>query len=323
MRDSWLGVRQTMRLLRSEPRLWVPFLVAAFGETILVGLIWLAPQDPFSSVLAPPVRYVFGERVLHYPWHLWFLYHGMKYTHLLTSLVIGFYTSGVACEMVRQAHAGAPCSVRAALISGRVAYGPLFLLGLLSCGLAWGATGLISRLMPVGAAGNWAGVALTVMLQALIVYAIPAAVFDKVGAWAALIRGVREVARHPLSTLVVVAIASGVVLSLTLSVTPGRLARWMVRTTPEIAVAFSAARLVLWTAVDAFLTVAAAQLWWIHRPLHGHADQRHGTLAQRFSWLVSRGHASAQRAQPTSSEWRQTQPPQSQDRDRLKRPALA
>jgi hypothetical protein len=39
----------------------------------------------------------------------------------------------------------------------------------------------------------------------------------------------------------------------------------MWRTTPELVFLFIAARLVLWTIADAFLTLAVAHLWWARR----------------------------------------------------------
>ncbi|MDP3703053.1 MAG: hypothetical protein Q8R78_01505, partial [Candidatus Omnitrophota bacterium] len=116
-------VRQTLQLFGSQRKLWVPFLVVACVEVLFLGLIWLAPHPPFSKLLAPPIRYFFGDRVLHYPAHLWFLYHAMKHTHLVASTLVGAFMTGVACAMVRQAHEGTPLSLRNALVGGQARYG--------------------------------------------------------------------------------------------------------------------------------------------------------------------------------------------------------
>ena len=77
------------KLLGPDRALWRPFLATLLVEFLLLLLFWLAPHPPFSTLLAPPIRYVFGDRVLHYPRHLWFLYEAMKHTHLAASVLVG------------------------------------------------------------------------------------------------------------------------------------------------------------------------------------------------------------------------------------------
>lgn len=265
MKALWLTLRQTAQLARSQRKLWIPFLVVAFVELLFIGVIWLAPHPPFSKLLAPPIRYFFGERVLHYPAHPWFLYHAMKHTHLVASVLFGAFFTGIACAMVRQIHGGIPLSLRTALISKQVRYGAVTLLWLITWGLAKGMTEGLDRFAPKDAWVFWLGVGVILILQALLVYAIPAAVFEGSTWWKAVIQSVRETFRYPVTTGLVVIVPSAAVILFAVLAPSARVAQWMMQAAPEIALAFVAARLIVWTVADALITVAIAHLWWIHR----------------------------------------------------------
>ena len=265
MRAAWLTLRHAAALLGHARKLWFPFLVAACCEVVLIGLLWLAPHPPYASLLAPPIAYVFGERVLHYPWHLRFLYAMMQYTHLASATLVGAFMSGVVCVMVRQAHDGTPISFRTVLVNRSVRYGTVLMLWLLTASFAAGASTAAMHLL--GHSG-WAlpvqlGVTLAVQMACL--YWIPASVFEQLRWWSALRCGVRETFRHPLSTAIVVLVPSAAVISFAFLASDARVSRWMAKTEPEIVVLFIAARLAVLTVADAIMTVSAAQLWWVHR----------------------------------------------------------
>jgi len=265
MKALVLTLRQLGELVRSQRKLWVPFLLAAAVEALLIGLIWLAPQPPFSRVLAPPIRYFFSDRVLHYPVHLWFLYHAMKHTHLMASTLAGAFLTGIACVMVRQVHEGKPLSLRDALAGRHVRYGRVMLLWVLSWGMAKGITAAFFHVTPHAAWVFWGGIVVSLLLQALLIYAIPAAVFEGSAWWKALWQSLREAIRYPFSTLIIVAVCGSLVILFALSAPPTRLAHWMVQTRPEIALLLVSARLIVWMLSDVLMTIAIAHLWWVHR----------------------------------------------------------
>jgi glucan phosphoethanolaminetransferase (alkaline phosphatase superfamily) len=129
-----------------------------------------------------------------------------------------------------------------------------------------------ARLLPTAPWAFWAMVGVTLSSQLLFVYAIPAAVFECAPWWKALFLGVRETVRYPLSTLVIVASPTSALIAFAVTVPEVRVAQWMERTTPELAIALVAARLLVWMVVDAVMTVAIAHLWWVHRaPVHATA----------------------------------------------------
>ena len=278
-----LTLRQTFRMLGSHRRLWLPFLVTAALEAVFIALVWLAPHPPFSTLLAPPIRYVFGDRILHYPWHLWFLYHAMTHAQVGASLLLGAFMSGVACAMVRQTHEGKSLSFRDALMGREVRWGTMALLWLVVwAGARAAAQGLVHTI-PQGPRLLWSSVAVTVAFQVLLAYAIPAAVFNRSPWWKALLQSLRETARHPLSTLLIVALPTIPVLLWSLMASEARVAGWMARIAPEVAVAFVVCRLALVTAADAVLTVGIAHLWWCHR-----LPARTGLITSSRDWSIFR-----------------------------------
>jgi hypothetical protein len=268
MNTALLAVRQTVQFVGSQRKLWVPFLITAVLELLLLGLIWLAPHPPYSQLLAPPIRYFFGDRVLHYPWHLWFLYHSMEHVHLVASTLLGAFLTGVACAMVRQGYEGKAVSLRDALAGKQVRYGTVLLLWLVQWGLAKGVMEVLGRVAPQTVWMAWVAIGLAVLLQALFIYAIPAAVFNQSKWWKALGQSLRETARYPLSTLAFVGVPSLGLIAFAILVPSGRLLQWMGQTSPEIALAAVAARLAVWTLADAAMTVGIANLWWCHRTPH-------------------------------------------------------
>lgn len=257
--------RETAKLFGSQRRLWIPFIAVAVLEALLVGVVWLAPFPPFSTLLAPPIRYFYGERVLHYPWHLWLLFHAMKHTHLIASTLLGAFLSGAVCLMVRQAHQGRPISLRAALVAKQVRYGAVTISWVLSWAIARGLIEAIGTFAPKQPWVLWVMIGVSILLQSLLAYVIPAIVFNGATWWRAFFESVRETIRYPLSTIGLVIVPSAAVLLFAIGMSENRLMQWMGQSAPEIAVALVAARLVVWTVTDAALTVAIAHLWLLHR----------------------------------------------------------
>ena len=203
--------------------------------------------------------------MLHYPWHLWFLYHAMQYTHLIVATVGGAFFTGIACAMVQQTHENVPISLREALANQKVAYGRMVVLWLIAWGVANGVMKALAMSPLKGHQLLWSNAVALLLLQALFVYTIPAAVFDLLPWWKALLRGVRETLHHPLSTLIVVAIPSAIAIAFSTTLPSGRILQWMMRSIPEIAIPLAVARLTVWVAVDAWMTVSIAHLWCFHR----------------------------------------------------------
>lgn len=265
MRALIKTIRLTAKIFGSHRLLWIPFITIVILELLFIAMIWLAPHPPFSKFFAPPIRFFFSDRFLHYPWHLWFLFYAMKHTHLVASLLLGAFMSGIACVMVGQTHKNKQPSLREALVNKEVRYGRVLLLWALTWGVARISIESLARFAPPS---NWIipiALTTTIVIQALLVYAIPVAVLQNLIWRKAILASIAETLRRPLSTLLVVALPSLSVIALSITVTPTRITTWMMNTTPEIVFAFILARLVVWTVADVILTVAICHLWLSHR----------------------------------------------------------
>ncbi len=266
MRAFVSSIKQTLQVFGSERKLWLPFVLTALVEAFLLLLIWLAPQAPFSTVLAPPIEFVSGNRFLHYPWHLWYMYHTMKHTNLIAATLVGAFMTGLACAMIAQQYQHQAVSLRDILLSKRVKYLRVTILWLVTWGFAKAAVQLLAFVAPrTGVAVYWAGLVVMVALQSLLVYAIPVAVFEDVAWWRALVGSVREALRYPLSTLMATCLCNAIVIAFGFFFSERRVAVYMQQSSPEIVVLFILARLVVWTTVDLFLTALVCHLWWEHR----------------------------------------------------------
>jgi hypothetical protein len=188
------------------------------------------------------------------------MYHAMKHTHLVAMTLIGALMSGLACIMVEQAEQGRLPSLYRALKSKRVHYWRVVLIWLLS----WGAARLIAEALPrllpqVG----WAAVVIIlalVLFQALFIYAIPYTALQSESWWRSLLSSIGLALRRPISTLVIVLIPSIPVLFSGFFFSSQAMAKVVFQTIPELVFIFIAVRLVVWTAADAFMSVAAARM---------------------------------------------------------------
>ncbi len=233
----------------------------AFVQIFVLILLGLAPHPPLDWLLAPPIRFFANENVLHYPWHLLWLYHVTPRVHAIAMVLLGAGLSGIAARLAAEAAQERPASLRLIFASRRVRFS--------QCLLAWLVIWLLSELLAHGlrmlslpgmlALGSYlAGVTL---LQAFSVYAIPAVALSGLSAARALLASAQRCFRSPLETLGIVLPPLAILFLFSLISTENRIGAWLLRTEPEWVVAPIGLRLVLWTVADAWLTTAAAITW--------------------------------------------------------------
>lgn len=266
MKALWLALRRFSLLFGSQRKLWIPFLITALVEVFFLVLVWLAPHPPFSVVLAPPIRFFSSDRVLHYPWHLWYLFYVMKHTHLLATFLAGAFMSGVASVMVRQAHQQEPLSLGKVIAGRQVSFVNLVLVWVVTWAAAEAALKGLNRLF-LRSSWDWIGIAAAILLQLTFAYAITAAALEKYPWWKAVPASIKETLKFPLSTFFMMLLPAALLMIFAVFVTPGTVARVVLEREPELAIAFAAARLGVWFLADTLFTVGMANLWLLHRNL--------------------------------------------------------
>jgi|GEM_PF-4497492 len=100
MNKAFAAIKQAAVLLRRHPWVALPFVILAITEGIVLYLLFLAPQQPFASLLAPPIERFYGERYVHYPWHLLKLPELFFQCKMLLSLLPGMFLSAVLVGLV-------------------------------------------------------------------------------------------------------------------------------------------------------------------------------------------------------------------------------
>lgn len=93
MKKAFQALRQSWDLLKDNPLLTSPFILLALAEGITLYLLFLAPQEPFSKLLAPPIARFFGEQFVHYPGHLLKLPTLFYFAKIVLSFLPGMFLS--------------------------------------------------------------------------------------------------------------------------------------------------------------------------------------------------------------------------------------
>ena len=70
MKKAFQAIKQSWNLLKKHPLIIFPFVLFALLEAMALYLLFLAPQEPFAKLLAPPIARFFGEQFIRYPGHL-------------------------------------------------------------------------------------------------------------------------------------------------------------------------------------------------------------------------------------------------------------
>jgi hypothetical protein len=90
----------TFHSLKSQPKIFIPFLIFAAIESVFLFFIYVAPRVPFRTVLGPPIRAFWGEGFLHYPANFLLLPKLASMSRTFLSVILGSLTSGLAVSMI-------------------------------------------------------------------------------------------------------------------------------------------------------------------------------------------------------------------------------
>ena len=87
-------------VITKRPHLTVPFIILAFLDYAALTLIYLAPRDPLSKIMAPPIRKIWGEQYLHYPHNFSLIPKLFNYGHIFISFTFGLILSAVFIKLI-------------------------------------------------------------------------------------------------------------------------------------------------------------------------------------------------------------------------------
>jgi len=270
---SW---SETLRALRRRAALG-PLLVYAAAQTAALLALAFFAYPPLSAVVAPALKWRFGERALHYPNNLFVLRPALGEVDVPLSVLFGSLTAGAAAIAFAAFYHGRRERFAASWRAASPCYLPLVGAAAITTALSQ----VISR-VPLSFWGHLAEdspsrfrllrlvtIALVIAVQALMVYAIPAIAAGKRRFGPAVLGSLRLAVRQPVVTYLIVAAPAA------LELFPA----WLARESDVIAIRFSPELLIgvmlIWIAVillASYATLGAATRLFVHSTDDGVTD---------------------------------------------------
>jgi len=230
---SWA---ETWRAFRRRVAL-TPFAIYAAAQVVVVFAIVRFAYPPFSSFVAPLLRRAFGEGALHYPTNFYFLRAAFGYADLPLWILLGAATTASAVYLFGAFFKGR----RERFGTSWRAAGRRYLQVLAVTAIVVGLSQLLTR-VPMVLGGHLAdespsafrllrfsSVLLTIIVQVLFIYAIPAIVLAGRRLGRSLLESMRLALRSPVTSFFIVAVPTAFEL----------IPLWLVRQTRVIVLRFS------------------------------------------------------------------------------------
>ncbi len=180
-----------LQLVKSQPKLFIPFIIFVIVDLSFLFIIFVAPRQPFNVVLAPPIRAFWGEKFLHYPANFLLIPKLAALSRNFLSCLIGSLLTGCAVAMLADSYNKKVTRFFPSLKAGFKKYLSLFSVVFIITLLFWGCLKLLEiGLIKYFSSGHatllflkprvWFGPLLivinlfiTILIQGAFVYAIP------------------------------------------------------------------------------------------------------------------------------------------------------
>lgn len=259
--DTWM---MTFGVFKQNPGVIIPFVLVGLLDASILLLIYLAPRPPLSALLAPPIRVFWGERFLHYPFNLLLIPRLFDYGHIISTAFIGVLMTGAAIGMLKQAIGGLKPNIIFNLIKSLRMYLRLLVIWLVMFGLVT----VAFRGLPAvfhfkqGAASQIvlsAAFFMSILIQALFIYAIPAVIIEEKKTWPALKRSVSFSKSAFIPTLLLVALPT--LIYIPMIILRGKLPVLMSKVFPETVLIFLGIGIVISVVIDCLITSSTAILF--------------------------------------------------------------
>lgn len=207
---SW---SETIRALRRGAALWPLTIYAGVQCAILLAVVGFA-FPPLSYVIAPALRWRFGEAALHYPSNLFALRPALAQADSVLVVLLGAVLTATAVHAFSEFFAGRRGSFRGSWSAAARRYVPLAVVAAVVMvvthfmarvpfsflgGLAEGSPSLF-RLVRFGSVGA------AIVVQTLFVYTAPGLVVSGTGLGPAVARSFRLAAAAPLTSIFIVGV---------------------------------------------------------------------------------------------------------------------
>ena len=258
--QKFAGVyRQTFTVLKENPTIAIPFFLIACFDFLALALLFYAPSEPVSLVVAPIIRTFWGEQFLHYPENFVLLPKLLNHAHFIILSLFGISVTGIAIKKIEARAEGEQLSIVSAA-------GPVFkkYFSLLTAWLAFYGIFMFSlkhilRLLPSNVGAQLAaGFCVGLAIQTLFAFLFPALLISGRGFFKDLREGILTAVRNfgLTSSLIALPMALLVTLSFFKALAP-----LMVRFNPEMVLWVLAAGIIISMIVDLLVTASTTLLY--------------------------------------------------------------
>ncbi len=256
---------QSCGLLKNHPLITFPFVLLALLEVTALYLLFLAPQEPFAKLLAPPIARFFGEQFIHYPEHLLLLPKLFYYAKLSLSFLPGMFISAYFIGLVADVKLTRKTSRRYRIKNALRRFFALLVIW----GFSMGVLKLVEIVYVQAAGWSDAKVYLTFLqflvfflsfwVQILFLYMLPLVILAKQSLFRAMVGNFHYLWRLFLPTTVCIFVAA--LLYLGLYIFEKDLVGLAARTSPEIIVVVLAAGIPLTLIINLLVTTTSTLLF--------------------------------------------------------------
>lgn len=248
-------------LCKRNPIIMLPFVIAGLSDALLLIFVYLAPRPPLSALLAPPIKAFWGERFLHYPLNLLLIPRLFEYGRVITTALTGVLMTGTAIGMLKEATQGLRPKILYHLIKSLKIYPRLLAIWLIMFGLISTAFRGLPALFHFkqGAMAMLAAFLINITLEAIFIYALPAAITEDKKVWPAIKRSVSFCKSAFLPTIILVALPT--LIYIPMIMLRGRLPALMSKVFPETVLIFLCIGIVISVIIDFVITGSAAVLF--------------------------------------------------------------
>lgn len=207
---SWA---ETLRALRRHVGVR-PLLIYAAVQLVVLVMLALFAYPPFVSFVMPLIRWRLGEAAMHYPGSFLALRAIFGQVDMVLTVVLGGFVTGAAVWLFSVYYGGGEDPPATGFRVAAKRYVPLLVIALVGLAIAqivtrvpmtlWGYLAderpmrfRLLRMMTIGA---------VMVVQALLVYAIPYVILGGRRVWSALGASLSLATRNPITTFLIVAV---------------------------------------------------------------------------------------------------------------------
>lgn len=257
-------------IVKKYPVVFVPFIFIALCDAAALAWLFFSPREPVSVVMAPIISRFWGEPFLHYPANFLLLPNLYGYAKNLVDLTFGVLFTAVSISMITQAFSkGSSPQWFHGLQKGLRYYLRLAILWGLTMGLVIVSLRAFDRYAAplIGFPGVSPAVSfiISIGIQAIFVFAIPAVVIENRKVFRAVKRSLEILKHHPQETFFMVFLPSLLLVpALTVNL-PALMDKFF----PEVTLLVMGARILLVILTDFLITAGVTVLFLRHRERYG------------------------------------------------------